>query len=131
MTDKELKKLNRRELLELLLAQSRNVERLQAEVEDLKAQLASRKLALEDAGSIAEAALKLNHVFESAEAAAAQYLENIQEMTEKQAQIVAETETKCAAMVAETQAKCEQMLSQTAEISQADCVAAPEPKTEE
>ena len=36
MTDKELKKLSRLELLELLLAESRENERLRAEIEQIK-----------------------------------------------------------------------------------------------
>ena len=40
-------------------------------------ELASRQIRLEQAGSIAEAALKLNGVFEAAQAACNQYLENI------------------------------------------------------
>lgn len=83
MTDKELRRLSRVQLLELLLEQSREVERLQAEVESLRQQLASRRLEVEAAGSIAEAALKLNGVFEAADAAAAQYLENVRRMAEE------------------------------------------------
>lgn len=77
MTDKELRKLNRRELLELLLEQSRENERLREELEQTKEQLNSRKIQIEEAGSIAEAALKLNGIFEAAEEAARQYLENV------------------------------------------------------
>lgn len=80
MTDKELKKLTRIELLELLLEQSKEVEKLQEELADVKAKLRDKNILIENSGSIAEAALKLNGVFEAAEAAAEQYLENVKRM---------------------------------------------------
>ena len=78
MTAKELKKLKRSELLEMLLARTEEVERLRAELDEAQKQLNDRAIVLENSGSIAEAALKLNGVFEAAEEAAKQYLENIE-----------------------------------------------------
>lgn len=74
MTDKELKRLKRVDLFELLIAQSRENDRLRAELEETRSKLESRELTLERAGSIAEAALQLNKVFEAAQAAADQYI---------------------------------------------------------
>ena len=64
MTDKDLKRLRRDELLEMLIAQSKRTDQLQAELDAARAQLASRAIVLEEAGSIAEAALRINGVFE-------------------------------------------------------------------
>ena len=80
MTEKELKKLNRQELLEILLAQSKMIDRLQAKLKDANEKLAERELKISEAGSIAEASLVLNHIFEDAQKAADQYLENIRRM---------------------------------------------------
>lgn len=77
MTEKELRRLSRMDLLEMLLEQSKEVERLQAELETVKKQLLDRRIMEREAGSIAEAALRLNKVFEAAQQAADQYLENI------------------------------------------------------
>lgn len=77
MTDRELRKLNRRELLELLIEQEQEVERLQAALQVAEKRTQSREIKLDKAGSIAEAALMLNGVFEAAQAAADQYLDNI------------------------------------------------------
>ena len=77
MTEKELRRLSRMDLLEMLLEQSREVERLQKELETVKNQLGDRRIMEQEAGSIAEASLKLNKVFEAAQQAADQYLENI------------------------------------------------------
>ncbi len=82
MTDKELKKLTRIELLELLLEQSKEVDTLQKELADIKSKLCDKNILIENAGSIAEAALKLNGVFETAQAAAEQYLENVKRASE-------------------------------------------------
>lgn len=80
MTDKALRKLSRRELMEMLLEQSREVERLRAELEAAEQKLKNRQLALREAGSIAEASLRLNQVFESAQKAADQYLMNVKRL---------------------------------------------------
>ncbi|MGN0974361.1 MAG: hypothetical protein ACI4OL_00050 [Gemmiger sp.] len=77
MTERELRHLNRAELLELLLEESRENERLKEELARTKAELEERRLQLERSGSMAEATLRLNHVFEAADRAARQYLENI------------------------------------------------------
>ena len=80
MTEKELHKLKRAELLEMMLAQSREIESLRAHIEQLEAQLADREIRIQESGSIAEAALKLNGIFEAAQAAANQYLENVRRL---------------------------------------------------
>lgn len=82
MTEKELRRLSRMDLLEMLLEQSKEVERLRAELETVKKQLEDRRIMEQEAGSIAEAALRLNKVFEAAQQAADQYLENIRTQAE-------------------------------------------------
>ena len=63
MTDNELKKLNRTELLELLVEQSKRIDELQSRLDEAEAKLAERQILLDKAGSIAEASLRLNGVF--------------------------------------------------------------------
>ena len=77
MTDKELKQLNRKELLEMLIDVTKDVNRLKKENEELRKQIEDRELRINNVGSIAEAALQLNGVFEAAQAAADQYLESV------------------------------------------------------
>lgn len=122
MASKELRKLNRRELLKMLLVQCEETERLQRELNELTSehevmsesyerlkgklnvkderlnqkdvQIASlkstieemkttRAIELEEAGNIAEAALRLNGIFETAQAAADQYLMNVRMLSER------------------------------------------------
>ena len=84
MTDKELRRLSRSELLEMLIAQTEENDRLKIRLEQAEAQLRDRRIAIDKAGSLAEAALSLNGVFQAAEAAAQQYLENIQRISGQQ-----------------------------------------------
>ncbi len=80
MTDKELKRIGRAELLELLLAQSEENEALQIRIEELEQELRHREIIIANAGTIADAAFQLNGVFDAAGAAAVQYLENIKRL---------------------------------------------------
>ncbi len=75
MTEKELKRLSRAELLEMLIATAKKLERVERELDSAKKELARRDVAVTDAGSLAEAALRLNRVFEDADAAAKQYID--------------------------------------------------------
>ncbi len=84
MTDKELRKLSRSDLLELLISQTEENRVLKSRVDQMQDQLLDRRIAVDKAGSIAEASLQLNGVFQAAEKAAQQYLENIQRMSEEQ-----------------------------------------------
>ena len=84
MTDKELRKLSRSDLLELLISQTEENQVLKSRVDQMQNQLLDRRIAVDKAGSIAEASLQLNGVFQAAEKAAQQYLENIQRMSEEQ-----------------------------------------------
>lgn len=99
MTEKELKKLSRAELLELLLIQTKEVERLREELAEAEKRLEERRLRIDNAGNLAYAVLEINDVMKAAQAAADQYLENI------------------IAMEAETRQKCEQMLQAAAQES--------------
>ena len=74
MTNKELRKLSRAELIDILFELQTQNENLTAENRELAAQLESRQLQITEAGCIAEAALRLNGVFEAAQAAADQYV---------------------------------------------------------
>lgn len=72
-----LRKLSKLELLELLARQERELRQLREEVARKDAELEQRRILLERSGSIAEAAMQLNGVFEAAQRAADQYLESV------------------------------------------------------
>lgn len=87
MEEKDLRKLSRTELLELLISQTRRVEALEAQLAEARGQLEQRQIAIDRAGTLAEAALQLNGVFDAAEKAAAQYLENIERLSGRQQRV--------------------------------------------
>ena len=84
MTDKELRRMSRRELLELLVALSRENDSLKAQLAQAEQRLNERQLLLAQAGSIAEAALQINQVFSAAQQAADQYLESVRALGARQ-----------------------------------------------
>ena len=119
MTDQELRKLSRKDLLELLLAQSRERDALRAELEQARAALGDRQLRLEQAGSIAEAALQVNGVFEAAQAAAQQYLDNIRQRSEHIEEACARREALCVQREEESRRRCQAMEAEAREKAEA------------
>lgn len=117
MKQLDLRNLSRGELLEILVRQGEELETLRQENENYRAQLKEKRIVLQEAGSIAEAALQVSGIFEAAQQAAQQYLNSIavlSEQKEKDAaqakQLREETEAACAAMREETRQQCESML---------------------
>ena len=80
MTDKDLRHLSRAELLDILYEQQKRYEDSLAENQALRQQLEDRTLRIASAGSIAEAAIQVNGVFEAAQAAD-QYLASVKAAT--------------------------------------------------
>lgn len=102
MKDKNLKRLSRAELLELLLAQTQAVEQLQQRLTEAEAQLAERILKIQNAGDLAHAVLAVNDVMEAAQKSAQQYLDNMAAMEEA-------TRKKCAQMLSDARKEAEQI----------------------
>ena len=83
MDEKKFRKISKKELLEIMLSQAKRIEELELELDKTKQKLDSKKISINESGSIAEAALKLNSIFEVAQATAKQYLFNIEEKCKK------------------------------------------------
>ena len=77
MTDKEFKRLNRSQLIEIIYQFQLKQDELIAENERLSKELADKRLRVTQAGNIAEAALAVNNVMQDAQNAAQQYLDEI------------------------------------------------------
>ena len=75
VTEKDLKKLNRYQLLELLIVQTGRADKLQAQLEETEKQLNEKNLKMTSLGSIAEASLQVEGVFQAAQAAADLYID--------------------------------------------------------
>ena len=85
----------------------RENDQLKEQLQQQAVQLRNRELQIKNAGSIAEAALALNGVFESADKAAAQYMENIKRCSEQQKdiydRIVSEAEQKAKTILSDAE----------------------------
>lgn len=76
MTDQELRRLSRADLIDIIYTLQQQKEQAEQQLAQAQAQLQDRQLRLANAGSIAEAALSLNGVFDAAQAAD-QYLQAV------------------------------------------------------
>ena len=119
MTQYEMKKLSRKELLQLAAEESAQIRILQEHLEIAENELHKREININEAGSIAEASMKLSNVFEAAQEACRLYTDNIQRLSERQesicAEIEKETEEKAAAYEAEVISRCERLEKDTKE----------------
>ena len=88
--EKTLKKLSRVEVLELLIEQIKENDDLRVNLRNMRKKLENRDIYLENAGSIAEAALHLNEVFEAADAAAKEYTESNRNVIDEKRKAVEE-----------------------------------------
>lgn len=121
MTGRELKKMNRAELLELLLTLSRENDELTARVEQLEAELEDKRLVQQKAGSLAEEALALSGVFQAAQKAADIYLANIKNIAhaspaeglEEERRRSEEADAESRRLLNETRRRCCDMLART------------------
>ena len=77
MTDKQLRRLKKEDLLSLLLTQSKEIERLRKELAITRKKLEDKQILIAKTGSLAEASLAVSRVFEDAQKAADLYLENV------------------------------------------------------
>lgn len=109
MTEKELKKLNRYQLLEMLIIQTERADALQKQLEEAQSKLDSRDVNMTVIGSVAEASLQLAGVFEAAQKAADIYLNAVKERT---AAMEAEARQRAEAIVAEAETKARQIMEE-------------------
>ena len=119
MTQYEMKKLSRKELLQLAAEERAQIRILQEHLEIAENELHKREININEAGSIAEASMKLSNVFEAAQEACRLYTDNIQRLSERQesicAEIEKETKEKAAAYEAEVISRCERLEKDTKE----------------
>ena len=92
LNEKDLKKLNRYQLLELLVVQTQRADQLQKELDQMRIKLEDQNIRLSKLGSIAEASLQITGIFEAAQKAADMYLD----AAKLQAQIIEEEAKKTA-----------------------------------
>ena len=106
MKARELKRMRRSDLLEMLLQMRKENDRLRQELDEVRQKLNSRHIAIEECGSLAEAVVKLNGLMEATQTVCDQYTYNVKLRCE-------EAEEQCRLLEKATKKKCDQMLLDT------------------
>jgi len=91
---KDIKRMSRKDLLEILVLQNKKIDELEKKLNEANKLLETKKIILLESGSIAEASLRLNKVFEIAQQSANQYLDNIKRIEMEQEDILLKIEKK-------------------------------------
>lgn len=105
LQSKDIKKLSRADLIEIIYSLKKSEEALQEQVEALRAELDDRTIKLEKLGSVAEAAIAVSGVFDAAQSAADTYLD---EVKRKHSAVDAE----CIRMIAEAQRRADAIVKE-------------------
>ena len=105
MIGKELKRLSRRELVDIIYQLKKNEQENREKIEALEAALQEKRIRVSVAGSIAEAAADITHIFATAQRTADLYLHEIASMKE-------ETEKECAKMLENAKKQAEMILAE-------------------
>lgn len=111
MTEKELRKLSRVELLEMLSDQSVELKNCREKLAEAESALQKRQIVIDNAGSIAEASMQLSGIFDAAQLACRDYTENLRQLNERQ-------KTVCAELEAESRAKADQLINEARQKSE-------------
>ena len=104
MISKELKRLSRRELVDIIYQLKKNEQEMQEEIESLKKELNDKRIRISEAGSIADAATSVTEVFSAAQMTAELYLNEIAYMKE-------DTEKECAQKIETAETKVKEVLA--------------------
>ena len=108
MDNKELKKLSRRELIEIIYQMKRNEQKLQEENAALQTALKDKRIRLEKAGSIADAVASVSGLFTAAQSTVELYLNEI-------ACMKADARRECAQMLEEARETAARIISEAQE----------------
>ena len=115
MTDKEFKRLNRAQLIDVIYQLQLQVDKLAQQNQSLEKALEDKRLRISNAGSLAEAALEINNCFRNAQSAAEQYLNEIKAIRDTleadRQRILAEAREKASLVVADAQTEADRLLA--------------------
>lgn len=119
MTDKEVKRLSRPQLIDIIYQLQTREEELLEENSRLSDALNSKRIRMEKTGNIAEAALELNDVFRSAQNAAEQYLAEIKSHAEdEKQQIISEAKEEARQMIRQAEQEAALIVAQAKKTQQ-------------
>ena len=113
MTDKEFKRLSRSQLIDIIYQLQLKQEELTAENEKLSKELADKRLRVSKAGNIANAALEIHNVMQTAQDAAAHYVEEIKiRVDEEYQRILKKANNKAAVIIDEAKQEASEIVAQ-------------------
>ena len=104
LTDKEFKRLNRAQLIDIIYQLQLQVDALTVQNMELEKALADKRFRINTAGNIAEAALEINDCFRNVQNAAEQYLSEIKAIRE-------ETAAECERILAQAQTEADEIIA--------------------
>lgn len=117
MAERELRKLGRGELVEIIYALKQENQALTDRCRELEEKLAAQEMTISEAGSIAEATVGLSQIFQQAQAAADSYLDKIHQMNagteEKARAVLSRAEAEAAETRRKAEAECKALREQT------------------
>ena len=105
MAGKELKRLSRRELVDIIYQLKKNEQEKDEALTALRAEQEEQRLRIAEAGSVAEAAVELTQLFAAAQKTADLYLQEIAARKE-------ETEKECARLLEDARKQAEAILTE-------------------
>ena len=111
MQNKDLRRMSRKDLLEILVEQQKIIEELKSKISKYEENAESERIAIDNAGSIAEAVVSLSDIFNHAQSVADQYLHEIENLKKRSAQ---QAQEECDRMIEGAQEKAS-MIIQNAE----------------
>ena len=103
MVSNDMKKLSRRELVDIIYQMKKQEQEMQEEIASLQKSLEDKRIRLSAVGSVAEVAADITQVFSAAQKTADLYLYEIECMK-------ADTENKCAEMLEDAKKKAKDIL---------------------
>ena len=106
MISKELQKLSRRELVDIIYQLKKNDQQKQAQITAMDEALQQRRIRLSVAGSIAEAAADITRLFSTAQETADLYLQEIETMR-------SDTKKECAAMIEDARRQAAEIVAES------------------
>ncbi len=109
MEDKELKRLSRSELIEIIYELQKQKKEKEDLCADLQNKLEKKELIIANAGSISEAAIQINGVLEAAQAAADQYVLSVKAANSKVEQTILEAKNEHDNIIRDAKTKAKKM----------------------
>ena len=103
--------LSKNEMMMVMHDQEQEIERLKAKVSELQATIDNYEIKVEEAGTLAEASVQINNLFEAAQVTVETYIENMKKRAEKSEEILADVQKQADGIISEAEAVAQKRLA--------------------